>query len=148
MRKPKRKENGSRSKSERKKLQRLYTRSKLQVSNVRHFELSKESYEKLTLETGKLRSLRAFARYKIEDWCMDVTYVDKLAKDNRGKNYLLVRQDVLDKTINVNKYFHKIPQFVTMLNTRQKRSIDMKPSKVKNSGLMAVLYSKPIRDFN
>ena len=46
------------------------------------------------------------------------------------------------------KDIHKLPQFVTTLNTRRNRSIDMKPSKVKNSDFMSVLYSKPIRDFN
>ena len=46
------------------------------------------------------------------------------------------------------KYNHKLPQFVTTLNTRRNRSIDMKPSKVKNSDFMSVLYSKPFRDFN
>ena len=45
--------------------------------------------------------MRAFARYKIEIWCMDLAYVDKLAKDNRGIKYLLVRKDVFDKTIDV-----------------------------------------------
>ena len=46
------------------------------------------------------------------------------------------------------KYIHKLPQFVTTLNTRRNRSIDMKPSNVENSDFMSVLYSKPIRDFN
>ena len=46
------------------------------------------------------------------------------------------------------KYIHKLPQFVTTLNTRRNRSIDMKPSNVKNADFMSVLYSKPIRDFN
>ena len=32
---------------------------------------------------------------------MDLAYVDKLSKDNREKEYLLVRQDVFDKTIDV-----------------------------------------------
>ena len=45
--------------------------------------------------------MRAFARYKNEIWCMDLAYVDKLAKDNRGIKYLLVRQDVFDKKIDV-----------------------------------------------
>ena len=31
------------------------------------------------------------------------------------------------------KYIHKLPQFVTTLNARRNRSIDMKPSNVKNS---------------
>ena len=46
------------------------------------------------------------------------------------------------------KYIHKLPQFVTTLNTRTNRSIDMKPSNVKNSDFLSVLYSKLIRDFN
>ena len=30
---------------------------------------------------------------------MDVAYVDKLAKDNNGVNYQLVRQDLFDRTV-------------------------------------------------
>ena len=30
---------------------------------------------------------------------MDLAYVDKLAKDNNGVNYLLVRQDLFDRTV-------------------------------------------------
>ena len=46
------------------------------------------------------------------------------------------------------KYIDKLPQFVTTLNTRRNRSMDMKPSNVKNSDFKSVLYSKPIGDFN
>ena len=244
MPKQKREETGSFSKSERQNLQRLYTHgpaaygsvrnlakaSKLPVSKVRQFLHSKDSYTKFTLATRKFKRMRAFARFKNEIWCMDLAYVDKLAKDNRGIKYLLVRQDVFDKTIDVRglktknskevlrdftqmitkrkrpqkiwvdkgkkfagefkkfcngegiqtystmsetkaafaerairslenvlyryiedygyKYIHKLPQFVTTLNTRRNRSIDMKPSNVENSDFMPVLYSKPIRDFN
>ena len=42
--------------------------------------------------------MRAFARFKNEIWCMDVAYVDKLSKDNNGVKYLLVRQDLFDRT--------------------------------------------------
>ena len=31
---------------------------------------------------------------------MDLAYVDKLAKENNGVNYLLVRQDLFDRTVN------------------------------------------------
>ena len=244
MPKQKREETGSLSKSERQKFQRLYTHgpaafgsarnlakdSKLPVSKVRQFLHSEDSYTKFTLATRKFRRMRAFARYKNEIWCMDFAYVDKLAKDNREIKYLLVRQEVFDKTIDVRglktkdstetlraiaqlitkrkrpqkiwvdkgkefagefkkfcdregiqiystmsetkaafaerairslknvlyryiedygyKYNHKLPQFVTTLNTRRNRSIDMKPSNVKNSDFMSVLYSKPFRDFN
>ena len=30
---------------------------------------------------------------------MDLAYVDKLAKDNNGVKYLLVRQDLFDRTV-------------------------------------------------
>ena len=30
---------------------------------------------------------------------MDLEYVDKLAKGNKGVNYLLVRQDLFDRTV-------------------------------------------------
>ena len=30
---------------------------------------------------------------------MDLAYVDKLAKDNNGVKYLLVRQDMFDRTV-------------------------------------------------
>ena len=30
---------------------------------------------------------------------MDLAYVDKLAKDNKGVKYLLVRQDLFDRTV-------------------------------------------------
>ena len=43
--------------------------------------------------------MRAFARFKNEIWCMDLAYVDKLAKDNNGVKYLLVRQDLFDRTV-------------------------------------------------
>ena len=44
--------------------------------------------------------MRAFAKFKNEIWCMDHAYVDKLAKGNNGVKYLLVRQDLFDRTVN------------------------------------------------
>ena len=44
--------------------------------------------------------MKAFARIKNENWCMDLAYLHKLAKDNNGAKYLVVRQDVLDRTVN------------------------------------------------
>ena len=43
--------------------------------------------------------MRAFARFKNEIWCKDLAYVEKLAKDNNGVKYLLVRQDLFDRTV-------------------------------------------------
>ena len=31
---------------------------------------------------------------------MDLAYVEKLAKENNGENFLLVRQDLCDRTVN------------------------------------------------
>ena len=113
MPKLKREEAGSLSKSERQKLKRLYTQggaaygsvrnlvkaSNLPVSKVRQFLHSKPSYTKFTLATRKFKRMKAFARFKNEIWCMDLAYVDKLAKDNNGVKYLLVRQDLFDRTV-------------------------------------------------
>ena len=43
--------------------------------------------------------MKAFARFKNEIWCMVLAYVDKLAKDNNGVKYLLVRHDLFDRTV-------------------------------------------------
>ena len=104
---------GSLSKSEQQKLQRLYTQrfaaygsvrnlakaAKLSPSKVRHFLHSTISYTSFTQATRKFKRLRAFARFKIEICCMDLAYVDKLPKDNNGVNFLLVRQDLFDRTV-------------------------------------------------
>ena len=44
--------------------------------------------------------MRAFARLKNEIWCMDLAYVDKVAKETNGVEYLLVRQDLFDRAVN------------------------------------------------
>ena len=43
--------------------------------------------------------MKAFDRFKNEIWCMDLTYVDKLAKDINGVKYLLVRQDLFHRNV-------------------------------------------------
>ena len=107
-------EAGFLSKYERQKLQRLYTQgaaaygsarnlskaSRLPVSKVRQFFHSKDSYTKFTLAARKFKRMRAFARFRNEIWCMYLAYVDKLAKENNGVKYLLVRQDLFVRTVN------------------------------------------------
>ena len=44
--------------------------------------------------------MRAFARIRNGNWCMDFNYVDKSAKENNGVEYLLVRQALSDRTVN------------------------------------------------
>ena len=137
MPKLKREEAGSLSKSERQKLQRLYTQggaaygsvrnlvkaSNLSVSKVRQFLHSKPSYTKFTLATRKFKRMKAFARFKNKIWCMDLAYVDKLAKDNNGVKYLLVRQDLFDRTVDAKGMKTKdsketIRAFLTMFTKR------------------------------
>ena len=139
MPKLKRREAGSLSKSERQKLQRLYTQggaaygsvrnlvkaSNLSVSKVRQFLHSKPSYTKFTLATSKFKRMKAFARFKNEIWCMDLAYVDKLAKDNNGVKYLLVRQDLFDRTVDAKGMKSKdsketVRAFLTMITKRNR----------------------------
>ena len=106
-------EAGSLSRYERQKLGRLYTQgaaaygsvrnlakaSRLPVSKVRQFLHSKGSHTKIILAAKKFKRMRVFARFRNEIWCMDLAYVDKLAKKNNGVKYLLVRQDLFDRTV-------------------------------------------------
>ena len=102
------------SKYERQKLERLYTQgaaaygsvrnlakaNRLPVSKVRQFFYSRASFTKFTSATRKFKRMRPFARFRNESWCMGLAYVDKLAKENNGVKYLLVRQDLFDRTVN------------------------------------------------
>ena len=102
------------SKYERQKLLRLYNQSaaafgsvrnleeasRLPVPKVRQFLHSKSSYTNFTLALRKFKRMRAFARFRNQIWCMDLPYVDKLAKVINGVKFLLVRQDLFDKTVN------------------------------------------------
>ena len=68
--------------------------------------------------------MKAFASFKNEIWCVDLPYVDKLAKDESGGNYLLVRQDVFDRTVDAKGMKEKIPKkrFVLFLSMVTKRN--------------------------
>ena len=74
----------------------LLKASKLLVPKVEQFLHSNSSYTKFTLATRKFKRMKAFARFNYEMSCMDLAYVEKLAKDNNGVKYLLVRQDLFD----------------------------------------------------
>ena len=62
--------------------------------------IQRSSYKIFTLAAPYFKRMRAFARFRNEIWCMDFAYVDKLAKENNGAKYLLVRQDLFDRTVN------------------------------------------------
>ena len=69
--------------------------------------------------------MRAFARFKNEIWCMNLAYVDKLAKENNGVKYLLVRQDLFDRTVNAKEMKTKDSQetvkaFSSMITKRSR----------------------------
>ena len=125
------------SKSERQTLQRLYTQgfaaygsvrnlakaAKLFPLKVRELLQSKISYTRFTQATRKFKRMRAFARFKNEIWCMDLAYVDKLAKDNNGVKYLLVCQDLFDRTVDAKGMKTKDPKktvktFSKMINKK------------------------------
>ena len=44
------------------------------------------------------------------------------------------------------KHILKLPQIFATWNSRNNRSINMKPNHVKNSDFMSILYSKPLRE--
>ena len=139
MPKLKREEAGSLSKSERQRLQRLHTQggaaygsvynlvkaSNLSVSKVRQLLLSKLSYTKFTVATRKFKHMKAFARFKNEIWCMDLAHVDKLVKDNDGVKYLLLRQDLFDRTVDAKGMKSKdsketVRAFLTMITKKNR----------------------------
>ena len=204
----------------------LWQKQRNSAPKVREYLHSKTSYTRFTQATRKFKRMRAFVRFKNEIWCMDLAYVDKLSKDNNGVKYLLVRQDLFDRTIDAKgmktkesketdktfskmitkknrskkiwidqgtefagefkkfcsaegieissrmsetkaafaertirslknllyrymedygyKYIHKLPQFFATMNSRNNRSIDMKPNHVKNSDFLSILFSKPL----
>ena len=59
------------------------------------------SYTKFTEATRKFKRIKTFASFKNEIWCMNLAYVDKLTKDNKGIliKSLLVRQELFDRTV-------------------------------------------------
>ena len=132
-------EAGSLSKYERQKVQRLYTQgaaaygslrilakaNKLPLSKVRQFLHSKVFYTKFILVARKIKRMRAFARFRNELWCMDLAYVDKLAREKNGVKYLLVRQDLFDITVNAKRMKTKDSQetvkvFSSMITERNR----------------------------
>ena len=47
----------------------------------------------------------------------------------------------------VYKYIHKLPLFITTLNSRRNSSIDMRAKTVKICHFISILYSKPLREY-
>ena len=87
----------------------LVNSSNLPVSKVRQILHSKPSITKFTLATRNINRMKAFASFKIGFWCMDLTYVDKLARDDNGVKYLLVRQNLFEYLRRKRNQKQKIP---------------------------------------
>ena len=69
--------------------------------------------------------MKAFARFKNEIWCLDLAYVDKLAKDNDDVKYLLFRQDLFDRTVDAKGMNRKdsketVRAFLTMITKKNR----------------------------
>ena len=99
--------------------------SRLPLSKVKQFLHSKDSYTNFTLTARKFKRMRAFARFRNEIWCMDLAYVDKLAKENNGVKYLLVRQYLFGRTVNAKGMRTKgsqetVKAFSTMITKRNR----------------------------
>lgn len=138
---PKRKteEVGYLSKSEKTKLNRLYTEgsaaygslknlvkaSKLPENKVRHFLESKTSYTRYNQPTRRFTRLKTFAKHINEIWCMDLAFVDQLAEFNNDYKYLLVCIDVFSRFVRVQPMKNKtsketLKAFQKMVNSKTK----------------------------
>ena len=106
---------GSLSKSEKVRLNRLYSRGRaaygsiqnlskasgLSKKKVEKFLQTKTSYTKFGPPIRSFRRLQAFSKYINEIWCMDLAFVDKLAGQNNGVKYLLVAVDIFSRFVRV-----------------------------------------------
>ena len=158
MPKLKREEAGSLSKTERQKLQSLFAQcgaaygsvrnfvkaSKLSLSTVRQFLHSQPFYTKFTPATHKLKQMKAFARFKKEFSCM--AYVDKLGKVNNGVNYLLVCQDLFDRSVDAKGMKTKVSkETVRALLTMTKKRNCHKKIRVDKGTEFAGGFKKPCK---
>ena len=103
----------------------LVKASNMSVSKMRQFLQSKPSYTKFAPATRKFKRMKAFDRFKKEIWCMDLAYVDKLAKDNNGVKFLVVRQDLFDRTVDAKGMKSKdsketVRAFLTMITKKNR----------------------------
>ena len=114
---PKRKteETGSLSKYELAKLKKLYSQGKASYGSIKSlqkasgfsekkvkiFLQSKNAYTKFRQATRKFNRLPAYAKHVNEIWCLDLAFMDKLARFNNGVKYLLVGIDIFSRFVRV-----------------------------------------------
>ena len=144
MPKRKREEAGSISNQKRHKLQRLYMQGNAGNGFVRNLvETSKISPKsetiftfkifgsdtRFTLATRKFKRLKECARFENENWCMDLVYVVKITKDSKDVKYLLLRQDLSDRTVGAKGMKTKdsketIGAFLTIITKKNPKKMD------------------------
>ena len=71
----------------------------LPVSKIGEFSQAKNSVTKFTQSTREFKRMKVFAKFKNENWCTNLAYVDKLAKINNGKEFSPVHQDLIERTV-------------------------------------------------
>ena len=113
---PKRKteELGSLPKSEKVRLNRLYSRRGAAYGSIQNlrgasglskkvekFLKTKTSYTKFGPPIRRFRRLHAFSKCINEILCLDLAFVDKLASQNSGVKYLLVAVDIFSRFVKV-----------------------------------------------
>ena len=52
---------------------------------------------------------KAFYRFRNENWCKEAANLDKLVRDNNGVKYIVVRQNLLDRTVDTKGSKKKLP---------------------------------------
>ena len=86
---------------------------------------SKTSFTKIAFATRKVKRMKVFSRFKNEIWCMDLAYVDEIAKDSNGVNHLLVRQDLFYRTVDAKgmktkDFKETVCAFLTMITKKNR----------------------------
>ena len=70
--------------------------------------------------------MKAFATFRIEIWCMYLAYFDELTRDNNGVKYLLIHEDLFDRTVDAKQTKTKDSKeaaraFLTMITKKNRR---------------------------
>ena len=134
--------NGNPTISEEKKLKILYTKgpaefdsvknltnaSQLSPKKVKTFLRSQSSHTKYGLFRKTYSRLKLIVNDINEIWSLDLAYVDKLAKSNRGVQYLLVAVNCLSRYLRVEhlktKYAKETTDaFKKMIKTKQPKKV-------------------------
>ena len=51
----------------------------------------------------EFNKMQIFVRFKIDFYCVDLIYVDKISKDTNGVNCLQVRQESIDRNVDTKR---------------------------------------------